>query len=126
MCVATSCQDIVCEEEFTLCDVLKGVITKETQLGDVLNEETYREIVLAEMRSVLNFWAFGDANAEQCFENDKFYENRYMVYPSELSRILMRSYLMIKNGRAYQKIERSERRELTDCAIGFCKYEVAL
>ena len=72
MCVATSCRDIVCEEEFTLCDVLKGVITKETQLGDVLNGETYREIVLAEMRSVLNFWAFGDANTEQCFKNDKF------------------------------------------------------
>jgi beta-glucosidase len=81
LCVATSSEDVIYEQVFTLQEEKSGKITKETQLGRVLGEARYRPIILETMQSVINFWAYGTKKAEKNFENEKFLKESIYSMP---------------------------------------------
>ena len=81
LCVATSSANVVYEQKFTLQETQEGPITKETQLGRVLSDARYRPVVLENMQSVINFWAYGTKKAEGNFENEKFLKESIYSMP---------------------------------------------
>ena len=81
LCVATSSEHVVYEETFDLVVSKKEPITKETQLGFVLNDKKYRPLVLDKMQDIINYWAYGNSKADKCFETERFLKESVYSMP---------------------------------------------
>lgn len=91
ICVATSSENILYEEEFEFLNKEKFEITKETQLGPLLCDKKCRSLVLKEMQSVINFWAYGNVNSDRNFEDEIFLRESVFNMP-------MRAFTYFKDG----------------------------
>lgn len=81
ICIATSAEHIVAEQTFTLeCDE-EGEIHENTLIGMLLSDAKYRGITLSNMKRVINFWAYGEFETEQNFEEDVFLRNSVYNMP---------------------------------------------
>ncbi len=72
-------------DEYTKQVVLKKeedrVIDFDTMLGELLGNDKFRNVTLKYLRDAINYWAFGDENSEENFEDNGFLKSHVYDMP---------------------------------------------
>ena len=81
ICIATSSEDIVKEQAFVFEDEKNIEINENTLVGMLLSDARYRNITLAHMNRIINFWAYGKFEVNDSFEEDVFLKSSVYNMP---------------------------------------------
>ena len=80
LCVARSSEEILFEKTISLSEDAAD-FSKDTVLGDLLKDKSYRTVALDYLREAINLWAYNDKNSKNNFENDKFLRESIYCMP---------------------------------------------
>lgn len=81
ICIATSSEDIVSEQTFNFGCEERMEINENTLIGMLLSDDRYRDITLAHMRRIINFWAYGKFETDEDIETNVFLKNSVYNMP---------------------------------------------
>lgn len=81
ICVATSSEEILASQTFILGSEEQISIDKNTLLGMLLADHKYRDITLANIGRIINFWAYGRFETEHNFEDNIFLKSSVYNMP---------------------------------------------
>lgn len=79
--LAKDSESVIARQEYFLSSKEEKKICAQTLLGDLLINEKYRKTVLVYMQNIINFWAFGELDTEEKFEESVFLKNSVYNMP---------------------------------------------